>query len=427
MRTYLKLMIYSCFLMAASSLHAALTLDDCYYLAIANSETMTLADLRALIEEDRTREIWGMALPQLSVEADFITKGDAKRFHHHERTKNARVSLIVPLYNFGGASNAITAQEKREESAIIDIDRARQEVLYATNHTYFILLDAQKIEMILKESIQTLNGQMRITKDFKEQGLVHENDLHLVEVELALMQQELMQAQNNVSLARAKLNRLIGYELDYPTDIVDVLEQTSWEGNLNQILFEAKNNHPILKSLQVQIEAARYTHKAEKGKLYPSIYGYSNYSTTDDYALPYKHGFDAGLGVQISLYDGGTTWAKLKRLKKEVCELEQRYAAEEKNIELNIRSAVLNIESAVNKIPLALKGIELAEGNLKTTQEHFAEGLITNVDVINDEEKMLKARSNYYRSLYQFHQAKADLAFAAGITVYIQGCKNYEE
>lgn len=426
MRSLLTLAICNCFLIV-SSLHAGLTLEDCYYLAIANSETMTLADLRAMIEEDRTREAWGMALPQLSVGADFISKGDAKRFHHHERTKNARASLIVPLYNFGGAFNAITAQEKNEESAIINIDRARQEVLYVANQTYFLLLDSQKIEMILKESIQRINGQLHITKDFKEQGLVHENDLLLVEVELELMKQELMQAQNNVALARAKLNRLIGYELDYPTEIKDILEKTSWDGNLNQILFEAKTNHPVLKSLQAKIESARYTHKAEKGKLYPTIYGYTNYSTTDDYALPYKHGFDAGIGMQLSLYDGGTTWAKLKRLQKEICELEQRYAAEEKNIELNIRSAVLNIESAANKIPLALKGIALAERNLKITQDHFAEDLITNVDVINDEEKLLKARSNYFRSLYQFHKAKADLAYAAGITVYIQGCKNNEQ
>ena len=150
--SFLKLLICSFFL-GVSALHATctrpLTLDECYYLAIANSETMSLADLRAMIEEDRTREVWGMALPKLSAEADFITKGDVKHIHHHDRTKNARVSLIVPIYNFGGASNAITAQEKREESAIIDIDRARQEVLYATHHAYFLVLETQKIEMIL--------------------------------------------------------------------------------------------------------------------------------------------------------------------------------------------------------------------------------------------------------------------------------------
>ncbi len=281
--------------------------------------------------------------------------------------------------------------------------------------------------MVLGESIQTLNSQLNITKDFKEQGLVHENEQFLLEVELALMEQDLMQAKNAVALATAKLNRLIGYTLDHPTQIADVLEQTSWEDNFQQILFEAKNNHPSLRSLQAQIEAAHYMHKAEKGMLLPTFYGYTNYSTTNDYALPYKHGLDAGIGMQISLYDGGTTWAKLKRLKKELCELEQLYVAEEKDIELSIRTSFLNVQSAFNKIPLALKGIHLAQRNLKITQDHFAESLITNVEVINDEENVLRARFNYYKALYEFHKAKADLAYAAGQTVYIQGCKNEKE
>jgi len=65
----------------------ALNIEDCYRLALANSETLSSADIRALIEEDRTREIWGYALPQLSASADFITRGDAKDIHHHNRTK----------------------------------------------------------------------------------------------------------------------------------------------------------------------------------------------------------------------------------------------------------------------------------------------------------------------------------------------------
>jgi outer membrane protein len=424
MRSLLKFW-FLCFIFSGNALFGALTLEECYKLAISQSEKMSLADLRALIEEDRTREVWGMALPQLSAEADFITKGDVRHIHHHNRTKNARVSLMVPIFNFG-AYNAISAQEKKQEAAIIDIDRARQEVLFATHRAYFTLLEAHKVEMILQESMQTLQTQLKITKDFKEHGLVHDNELLLVEVELALLQQDLMQAENQIGLAVAKLNRLIGCEMDYPTEIVDVLEQTVWNGNFHQILFRAKNTHPTLRSLTAQIEAACYTHKAEKGKLYPSIYGYGNYSTTNDYALPYKHGLDAGIGMQISLYDGGTTWAKLKRLKKEQEELEQRYAAEEKNIELNIRTAFLNVENALQKLPLALKGIELAKSNLKLTQDHFAEGLITNMDVVNDEEKLFRARFNYYQALYQFHQAKADLAYAAGSAFFIEGC-TYDE
>jgi len=411
------------FYLIITSAYGALSLNACYDLAIANSDTMSLADIRALIEEDRTREVWGMALPQLSASADFLTRGDVKDIHHHKHTKNARVSLIVPLFNFGGQKNLINAQEKREESAFINIESARLEVLHSTNMAYFLLLEAQKIVQVLQDSAQTLNNQQRITKDFVEQGLLHENETMIVEVELELLQQDLVQAQNNRSLAVAKLNHLIGYSLDYPTTVEDIFEETGPLINIDQLLCQALSNHPILKSLQAQIEASQYAHKAEKGKLYPNIYGYSNYSTTDDYALPYTHGLDAGIGLQMSIYDGGTTWAKLKRLKKETCELEQQYQAEEKNIELKMRTAFFNMENASTKIPITLKEIELAEKNLKMTEDHFSEGLVTNDDVVLNEEKLMKSRFNYFQALYQYHKAKADLIYAAGINLYKRGCK----
>ncbi|MBN9378970.1 MAG: hypothetical protein BGO14_02840 [Chlamydiales bacterium 38-26] len=405
----------------------ALNIEDCYRLALANSETLSSADIRALIEEDRTREIWGYALPQLSASADFITRGDAKDIHHHNRTKNAKVSLVFPIYNFGGASNAIYAQEKRQESASFDVETTQQKVLYATHQAYYQLLEVQKIAMILKESAERLNRQMKVTQDFMDQGLVHQNELLLIDVELSLIQQELLEAQNRVAVATIKLNRLIGREMDLPLELEDIYERLENHQDLRTLIFHAKNNHPLLRSLQAQIEAARFTYEAEKGKLYPAIYGYTNYSTTNDYALPYRHGLDAGIGMQLSLYDGGTTWAKLRRLKKEVSEIEQRYVAEEKNIELSIRTAYLTLENTIHKIPVALKSVGLAERNLTNTQEHFAEGLITNVEVITDQEKLIRARYNYYQSLYQYHQAKADLVFTAGVSIYSRGCKNNEE
>lgn len=408
--------ILVCYLLAASSfLYGTLTLESCYDLALNYSETLTVAELKALIEQDRTREIYGLHLPQITAQIDFLTKGNLKRVRHQERTKNARVSLVIPLYNFGHSTHTINAQKSREESSFIKMTTARQKILHATNHAYFTLAEAQKIILIIKESIRSLKGQLRISKDFAEQGLIHENEILVVELELALRQQDLLQAQSNVSIAATQLNRLIGYPLDRQTVVIDLLEPIPYHANLNQLLEDAQSNHPHLKALQADIKAARSTLTAEKGKLYPSIYGYTNYSTSDNYALPYRHGLDAGIGIQLSLYDGGATWAKLRRLRKEMCELEQQYIAAEKDMELYIRTAFSTVENTIQKIPLALKAIQVAEHNLTLVKNHFAEGLITNEDLMIDEEKLLHARHNYYQTLCQYYKAKADLAYAAGL------------
>lgn len=403
-------------------LGAALSLDECQSLALENSEKMSIADLHALIEKDRIREVFGLGLPQLDAEADLVAAGDAKSFHKHKKA-NAKVSLIVPICNFGGASNLVTAQEMMYESALLDRDRIKQEILYALNLTFFRLLEAKRFEKIIDESIQALDAQKGITKDFYEQGLVHKNEILTVDVQIAQLEQDLIQAQHNTQIAQAELNRLLGYELYQPIDIEDILEYVSWDKQLDQVLEFAKANHPELLSLQAKINASKYSYKGERGMLFPSIYAFANYSTTSDYTFPYTHGIDAGIGMQLSLYDGGSTWAKLKRMKKELCELEYRYQAQEKDIEVKIHTIFLNVKSALHKIPVALKSIELAEENLNITKDHFEEGLVTNTEVINDGASLLRAHSNYYKALYEFHKAKIDLAYFTGFLMNNIGCE----
>jgi len=396
-------------------LHAKLSLQDCQRFAFENSERLSIGDLRVLMEKDRIAEVRGMALPQLSAHVDYVAAGEAHRFLKKHKTINGKASLIVPLFNFGGASNKISEQETRYEASLYDNERLKQEILYEVSQAYFRVLESQKIENIVRQSLSTLEEQRRVSQDFYGQGLIHQNDLLLIDVQVAQREQDLIQASHNVAISIARLNRLMGFQIDAPTEIEDILAEISWKANLETCLKEAKECHPELISLQIQIKAACYAYKAEKGALYPSIYAFTDYSTTNDYTFPYTHGLDAGIGIEINLFDGGTTWAKIRRREKEYLELQYRYKGVEEDLELTVRTAYYQAIAASNKIPLALKGIQVSEENLKITQDQFGEGFITTYDLLNDEERLAQARSNYWQALYDFHQARLDLCFAAGM------------
>lgn len=187
------------------------------------------------------------------------------------------------------------------------------------------LLIYQKLDWIVQESVRSLDQHLQVTQDFLSQGLIHRNEALVLEVQLAQLHQDLMEARLQIELATIRLNRLMGLDLTAETEIEDLLPDQGPKDCLDQLIEAAKINHPDLLALKAQIEAAQHGYKAEKANLYPSIYAFSNYSTTSDYALPYREGFDAGIGIDFNLYDGGNTSAKLRRIKKELNELEWRY------------------------------------------------------------------------------------------------------
>ncbi|WP_068467913.1 TolC family protein [Candidatus Protochlamydia phocaeensis] len=396
------------------SLHAALSLRDCQNLALANSEKMTIADLQALIEQDRLSETRSLIRPRLNAEANYIWSGEPKHFHKTKGIKTARISLTVPLFDLSSC-NLIQAQKKLYHSSLFSADNIEQDLLYAVHTAYFHLLAAQKLEEIIQHSISSIDEQLRITADFHQQGLLHRNDVLQVEVQLAQLKQDAIEARHQTLLAQASLNRLIGWELNCPIEIEDVAESNMGIDNLEEMIALAKAKHPALLALQAQMAAIRYQYKAEQAQFYPSVYAFTNYSSTGEYALPYRHGIDAGIGVQLSLYEGGSTLAKLRRIKKEQCELDYQYRAIEKDIELSLRTAYLTIQSALCKIPVALKSISFAEENLVLTKDLFEEGLVTASDVMSDEAGVVTALVNYYQALYTYYQAKTDLIYSAGL------------
>jgi outer membrane protein TolC len=408
---YLLLIIF----ISAVPASTKLSLQETQRMALEFSEKASISDLQLGLEKDKVDEVRAIAYPSLKFHADFILAGGAHNFWKDTKKANAKASLIVPIYSFGGASNAIEAQKIQYESSIQDNIRVKQEVIFNVSKAYYKLLEAKQIRNVVRESIAKLKEQLRVSKDFFSEGLKHKNDVTLIEVQLAEREEDYIRAMDNIAIAVASLNRLIGLPLDEPTDIEDVSEDVHFDTPLETYIEQACSCHPALSSLQSQIQSAYYSYKAQVGALYPSIYAFGNYSTTTDYSVPYIHGVDVGLSLQVNLYDGGATSAKIRQKKKKYEELHWKYTSQERDIELAVRSAYLGLQGAYSRIPLTKKNIKKAEDSLKTAQEQYQEGLITSYDLLKNEEDLAEAKSNYYQSLYDFHKAESELLFAAGI------------
>lgn len=398
-----------------ASLDAALSLSQCQEKALEHNEKILLSDLRLEIEQDRIDEVRAMGYPTLAAEGQYVAASDSFHFLKENNRANARASLNVPLFNFGGMSNLLSAQKMNFESAFFQTQRTRQEVIKEVSKAYFHLLGMHKIAGIAEESIKTLKEQLRVSQDFHNEGMIHQSELLLVEVQLNQRVQDLIEAQQAESIALLRLNRLLGTDLSSSMEIEDQLEECQWNEEFLTYFENIRACHPQLLALEKKMEAAHLSAKGEKGALYPWIYAFSNYSTTKAYAFPYTHGVEVGLAFKWNLYDGGATRAKVSRRQKEALMLQHEYIALLQDVELGLRTSFLQVKTSHCKIPVTRKSVELAEQNLKNAQEHFQEGMVDTHELLSNEEKLAQAKSNYYQSLYDFHKARSELYFAAGV------------
>lgn len=442
---------------------AALSLDECIEMALRSNRRISIADRRVLIARDRVSEAIAMTLPQLSAEGRFTSRNNDSGIQRPEASLRNRlrqsltqaaatslvdqagltptgqflqpsgagpsfsgtfsqrdawtgtVSLLVPIYDFGRSEYIRQAQEGRVDTARYDARRERQDVAFAVNQAYYRVLEAEKIKGVVEESIRVVERQLEIARDFLSQGLVAANDVLAVEVQLAERRQELSQAENNIQLAVATLNRQIGADVTQPTTIVDVLEVDPWQGRFTDALMLAIDTRPDLLSLKRQIEIARDEFRAARAEgTAPRIFAFADYNWSSDEFLLNSEWLSGGVAVQIPIFDGGVTIARLQRQRKEIAETVDRYDERIDDIVLDIKQSYLNVNEAAGRIPVARKAVELAEENLRIVRDQYGEGLLTSADVLIEEDRLSRSRSNYFQSLYDYHESYARLINAVG-------------
>jgi len=404
-----------------------LTFEACVNLAFSNNRAIRIAERRVLISRDRERESLALVLPKVTFDTAYTNRsnnpGVALQGENvmtpaltigQREVVTASLSMLVPIYDFGGAANQRRAEQLRTGALQLDSRRTRQELVLAVARAYNRVLEARQIKGVVEESIRAVEDQRRVAADFLNEGLVARNDLLVADVQLAERRQTLIEAEHNIELALAVLSRLIGREIRTVGEVQDVSESEYAEPSLQAALRVAIDRRPDLASLRKQIEVARAEYKATQAGLRPRIYAFADYNLSSDDFLLNQEWLSGGVALQFPLYDGGTTHARLRRQSKEMAEIADLRDDRVDDIVLDVKRAYLRAREARLRLPVARKSIELATENLWMTKDQYAEGLVTTTDVLTEEERLARAKSNYFQALYAHQEAYAQLQHATG-------------
>ena len=91
-----------------------------------------------------------------------------------------------------------------------------------------------------------------------------------------------------------------------------------------------------------------------------------------------------------------------------------------------MRTAYLGLQAAEKNIQTTSVAVTRAEEDYKIAQVRYSAGVGTNLDVMDANEKLTTARTNYYTALYNYNTSKASLDKAMGIPVDLDVVKYTE-
>ncbi len=266
-----------------------------------------------------------------------------------------------------------------------------------------------------RTQVETAEAVYRQAVDYKQSGLIPAIDVLRAQVELEAGRQRLASAENDFEKMKLSLAQAIGLPLAQQFRLTDGLSPESAPAvTLEQALDKAYDNRSDYRSLQSLVKAAEFARRSAVAERYPTVAASFDYGTIGQ-SVTQNHGtFSAVIGVNIPIYEGGRTEAKVTEADAVLKQREAERDALRSRIEFEVRTVFLDLKSTLDQVKLAGNAKSLAESQMLQARDRFAAGVATSLEVVQAQQALAVASDNYISSLFNYNLAKGSLARTAG-------------
>lgn len=294
------------------------------------------------------------------------------------------------------------------------------EVAYNTKQAYFLFLRAIKSAQVADQTVQQLEAQLKVSRDFYEVGIIPINDVLKTEVSLSDAKQAKIKAYNNRALTRARLNRLLGLPVENRTRVQDILKSYPVQTDFERDRMIARVERPEIKAVNLQLQQADQGIRLAQSGYYPSVNLQASYDfTSDSPSLGDSEYYDASdwsvtTQMSWSFWEWGRTAHQTSQSRADKRRLEAVKRDLEDEVDLQVKEAILYLQESQANIANATVGVKQAEENYRITFERYREQLTTNTELLDAQVLLARARNSYYDALAVFNVAAAGLQRSIG-------------
>jgi len=188
------------------------------------------------------------------------------------------------------------------------LDRTDQEIVFRVVNSYYdVLLAAKELE-VAEQSLKTSQSIMDRSQSRFDSGLTVESDLLIAKVRMAARQQEVIRARNNLEVARAQLNTVMGMLLDSFFQFAGGLAERMLSIPAMQDLEkQALANRPDLKRIASEERAQRQSVSMARSSFGPRVNAFAGWEMDNPTFVAGGGGNNwlGGIEVQFDIFQGG--------------------------------------------------------------------------------------------------------------------------
>jgi len=334
---------------------------------------------------------------------------------------SARVTVQQPLFTGFKLQRSVDMADYAAQATQKEFDRDRSDLTFNVKSAYWNLAKAIELEKVVDENVGQVKAHLKDVQSWLAQGLITNNEVLKVQVQLSDVQLRQIDAHNNVQLARIMLNNVIGLPLDTDVQLTtNIVHEHTVFDPLPALIKKAHDRRAEIKSMEYRVQAGDAAVSLAQSNWWPQLYLVGNYVTArpNQRIFPtqdvFKDTWDVGVSVSLDLWNWGTTVRQTDQARAQLEQVKDGLGQLRDAVALEVTRDFLNLARAKERISVAEQGVRQAEENYRATSGKFKQGLALNSDLLDSEVALLQAKTSYTQAITDYEMAEASLERSIG-------------
>ena len=432
MKKKLKLLLLSCLIniIAFAQVTTKLTVDEAIRIAVEKNFEVEIVKNEQ--EIGIINNNWGTAgaLPNVSVNSTLgiasnnleqrLTNGTVIK-RNGAILRNQSAGLAVSWRIFDGMRMFASKRRLEELEKIGELSFRRQinTTVYNIIGSYYQIVQLNQQRKALQATIKFFEERRLIAESRFTIGTAPKTDFLQAEVDLNQQKGSLLAVENNIRVAKANFNNLLGRKPDTVFEVTDIIEPDATVSYATLLQKAQTDNYDLLlaqSNLTVLVQQKREI----LSQRLPSVTLNGNFNLAQSrndagFTLFNRNlGPSGNVGIAIPIFQGGN----IKR-QEQVAEIgiknQQIVIDQLKNqVNTSILNAYYNFQNAINLVTLEKNTLALIEENNVIATERFRKLAITSLELRQVQIDYINGQTRYINSLYMAKLAEAEMKLLAG-------------
>ena len=391
-----------------------ISLEECLRYALGNNPRIQAAMQDVFASDARIKQAWSAYFPQFSWQTGYTrikqlqlsdALGQNLIFNYYVL---GQISASQMLYDFGVTQNQVTIRKLDNQGYKIALTGTVNDVICEVKKAYYSLQYALEAKKVAEEMVERYEAFYEQAKAFYKAGTSPKVDVTIAELNLSNSKLLLIQADNSVDIAMAKLNNTMGMPYANRYNISDNLRYNPCDITLDDAIKIARESRPEFLLAEVQVEEARQNVKLVKKSYFPQLTLEGQYQIGGR-SFVSNYGYNFGGYLNFPTINGMLIRNEIKEAKALYSKEQANAANTKNNIYYEVQQAYYAMIERKNSIPVSFLGMKQAKENYELSYGRYKVGVGNPIELKEAQTQYQNALLTYYDSLYQFNAAKADL------------------